>query len=99
MTKHIVAWNFIDTLSDAQKLEHAQIITAELQALPALIDGLTELKVYTNLHDGSSRDLMLVSTHADKAALDTYQSHPAHLRAAGFVRAVTCDRICLDFEE
>lgn len=31
-------------------------------------------------------------------ALKTYQTHPDHVAAGGYVRSVTCNRSCMDYE-
>ena len=31
-------------------------------------------------------------------ALDGYQVHPEHQKMVSFIRTVTCNRICLDYE-
>jgi hypothetical protein len=39
----------------------------------------------------------LISEHDDNAALEAYQSHPAHLEAAAFVSSVISDRAVVDY--
>ena len=31
-------------------------------------------------------------------ALNNYQVHPEHVKVAAFVRSITCNRMCMDFE-
>jgi len=45
-----------------------------------------------------SRDLVLVSSFADRAALAAYQQHAEHQRVVGFLRKVHCGRVVVDYE-
>jgi len=56
------------------------------------------LQVCINEMDSSNKDIALISSFESVDALNAYQVHPAHVAAAGFVRTVTCDRACFDYE-
>ena len=63
------------------------------------IDGLIEIKVYTDGLASSNADLMLDSSFVSEAALKGYAVHPEHVFVADtFVRPFTATRSCLDFE-
>lgn len=98
MVKHIIIWNFKEELSASEKAENAAKIKAGLEGLLGQIDGLTEIKVYTNPLESSNGDLILDSTFVDEASLKGYQTNPKHLEVATFVRSVVSDRKCIDFE-
>lgn len=98
MVKHIIIWNFKDEYSASEKAEHAAKIKFGLEGLLGQIDGLTEIKVYTNPLASSNGDLILDSTFTDETALKGYQTNPKHLEVATFVRSVVADRKCIDFE-
>ena len=98
MVKHIIIWNFKEEYSQAEKAENAAKIKAGLEGLMGKIDGLTEIKVYTNPLESSNGDLILDSTFVDEAALKGYQTNPKHVEVATFVRSVVADRKCIDFE-
>lgn len=49
--------------------------------------------------DSSNREIALIGTYENVEALKAYQVHPAHVEAGKFVRSVTCERACLDYEE
>ncbi|HHX72231.1 MAG TPA: Dabb family protein [Clostridiales bacterium] len=99
MTTHIVSWRFAPEHSEEKKKELAQEIKAKLEALPAVIDGIVEMSVKTDLLPSSSMDLMLFSRFTSPEALAAYQAHPAHREVSRFVRSVICERICLDYNE
>ena len=48
--------------------------------------------------DTSDKSVMLISLFESQAALAAYQVHPAHVKAAGYVKSVMQERICLDFD-
>lgn len=96
MVRHIIIWNFKDDLSDEDKARYAAEIKTGLEGLMGRIDGLTEIRVYTEGLPSSNGDLMLDSTFASKEALEGYQSDPEHLKVAAVVRSVTAHRSCFD---
>lgn len=98
MVKHIIIWNFKEEYTQTEKAENAAKIKAGLEGLMGQIDGLTEIKVYTNPLKSSNGDLILDSTFVDEAALKGYQTNPKHVEVAIFVRSVVADRKCIDFE-
>ncbi|BCJ93492.1 stress responsive protein [Anaerocolumna cellulosilytica] len=101
MVKHIVLWKHGDNFSETEKQEHAKIIKESLEALVHKIPGVISIKVITNpLPSGSGdADLILDSTFESIDALNTYQEHPEHIKAATYVRSVVKDRKCIDYWE
>jgi len=98
MVTHVVGWNFNPELTAQQREKAAARIKTALEALVGQVPGLLTMSVFTQKQPSSQRDLFLVSTHTDAAALAAYAPHPAHQAAAAIVREVTCDRVCLDGE-
>jgi len=99
MVRHIVTWSFKDELSEQERKENAQKIKADLEVLPQYIDGIIEIKVYTDLLPASNRSLVLNSLFESEQALNNYQSHPEHKKVSAFVGTVVKDRVCVDYEE
>ncbi|MCM1387762.1 MAG: Dabb family protein [Bacillus sp. (in: Bacteria)] len=99
MVHHIVLWNLKETLSEAEKKEAASRIKKELEALKGQIPGLVSIRVVTDALSSANRDVGLIAVHESEDDLKGYQVHPAHVAAASYVRSVTCDRICFDYEE
>ncbi|MCL1936233.1 MAG: Dabb family protein [Defluviitaleaceae bacterium] len=93
MIKHIVCWNFKENVTFIEK-ERAKL---ELENLLNKIDGLEEVKVYINLLNTSDRQMVLDSTFISNEALLNYQIHKEHQKVAEFVKNITCDRVCLDY--
>lgn len=98
MVKHIVLWNFVEGLSHAEKAEAGAKIKALLEPIKELVPGAVEIQVLRNQLSSSNRDIALVSAFESVDALATYQNHPAHVEAGKYVRSVTCDRACIDYE-
>ncbi len=98
MVKHVIIWKLKD-MPDSEKEEHKRLIKEGLESLAGKIEGLTEIKVITNLLPSSNGDLMLDSTFTSESALKGYAVHPEHVKVAdGQVRPFVADRKCVDFE-
>ena len=98
MVKHVIIWNLKEDFSDSEKTALKAQIKDGLEGLMGSIDGLVEIKVYTDFLCSSNGDIMLDSTFTDQDALKTYQTNPEHLKVAQIVRASVCSRKCVDFE-
>lgn len=100
MVKHIILWQLKDEFSAEQKAEIKNEIKSGLEGLAGQIEGLLEIKVYTDSLPSSNADLMLWSVFENEAALKGYAVHPAHVKVADEkVRPFTKSRSCLDFED
>ena len=99
MVKHIIIWTLKDEYSNEEKAAIKAEIKAGLEGLKGKIDGLTDIKVYTEGLESSNGDLMLDSTFVSEAALKGYAVHPDHVAvASGKVRPHAKIRSCFDFE-
>lgn len=99
MVKHIILWTLKDEFSTEQKTTIKDGIKKNLEGLLGKIDGLSEIKVYTEGLSSSNAEVMLDSTFETAEALKNYSTHPAHVAVAdGFVRPYTATRACMDFE-
>ena len=100
MIKHIVFWNLADTAEGKTKAENALIIKAELESLMHKIPQIKKIEVGINHPDApaGNYDLALYSEFESMADLDIYQVHPAHQRAANYVKKVVTARVCVDYE-
>ena len=98
MVKHIVLWNFMEGFSDEEKSAAAKKMAALLEPIKELVPGAVDIHVTQNHMSSSNRDVALISTFETAEALAAYQNHPAHVEAGKYVRSVTCDRACMDYE-
>lgn len=99
MVHHIVMWNFLETMSQEEKKAAGAKMKELLEPIGDLVDGARSIQVVVNELDSSNRDVSLISTFETVEALKNYQVHPAHVEAGKFVRSVTCNRSCMDYEE
>ena len=98
MVKHIIIWTLKDEYSNEEKAEIKADIKAGLEGLKGKIEGLTDIKVYTEGLESSNGDLMLDSTFVSEEALKGYAVHPDHVAVAtGKVRPHAKIRSCFDF--
>lgn len=97
MVKHIVLWNFVETMTTEEKKEAGMKMKSILEPLKDVIPGVISLQVVLNELDSSNRDIALIGEYESVEALNNYTIHPAHVEAGKFVRSVTCNRACLDF--
>ncbi len=99
MVKHIILWQLKDELTGEEKETVKLGIKEGLEGLQGVIDGLVEIKVYTNGLPSSNADVMLDSTFTSEEALKAYAIHKEHVKVADEkVRPYTKTRSCLDFE-
>lgn len=98
MVRHIVFWNFLEELSEAEREEAGAKMKALLEPIKELVPGAVEIQVVQNQLASSNRDIALISTFETVEALSAYQNHPAHVEAGKYVGSVTCDRTCMDYE-
>ena len=62
MVKHIVLWNFVAELSDAEKTAAGNKMKELLEPIKELVPGTVEIQVISNQLSSSNRDIALVST-------------------------------------
>lgn len=96
MIKHIVIWNIKE---DIDRDEAKNLVKEKLEALSDLVPSLKHIEVGFNYNSsGAAKDICLNSEFETREDLNSYQVHPAHVEAAGYVKSVTCDRIVVDYE-
>ncbi len=98
MVKHIVLWNFKEGFTEAEKACAASKMKSLLEPIKDMVPGAVEIEVRKNEQPSSNRDVALISKFETVEALAVYQSHPAHVEAGKYVRSVTCERACFDYE-
>lgn len=98
MVNHIVLWNFKPELNEQEREEAGEKIRQSLEAVREKAEGVVSLEVRISELASSSRDIALISSFETVDALNAYQVHPEHVRAAGYIKTVTCDRACFDYE-
>jgi quinol monooxygenase YgiN len=92
MIRHIVMWK----LKNAADAAHFK---AELMSCSNVVPGMLSFEVGIRSEGYEANcDVVLVSTFADKAALDAYQIHPLHKQVSAGLGALRETRSVIDFE-
>lgn len=99
MVNHYVFWNFNDFLTKEEKDEAGNRIKEMLEAVGKVVSGVVSLEVFINQLESSNRDIALISRFESVEALNAYQVHPEHVKAGSYIKTVTTNRTCFDFEE
>lgn len=98
MIRHIVTWKLKATDADERSIAIDHFCT-EFAALPALVHEIKHLRVAHNVVDvPANADLVLIVDFDDVHALDAYQAHPDHQRAAVVARELATKISAIDFE-
>jgi len=85
MVKHIVMFDF----KDENKKENLEKAKAMLEALLESIPTLKNMEVGINFsQEDRAMDLSLYAEFEDKAGLEAYAIHPAHLEVVTFIKSV-----------
>jgi hypothetical protein len=95
--QHVVLFRFPEPLDDAQAGE----MRALVQEWPDRIGGFERLRFGTDLSDGARArgyQFLLLTEHADQAALTAYQQHPVHLAFGDWVYSRGCEVIAFDYQ-
>ena len=99
MVTHLVFFNIKDEAEGLTKPQIAAELKRQLEALPALIPEIKELRCGTDFTASPvSWDFGLFTTFETPAALDIYVDHPDHVLVKNFIFKVTSARAIVDFE-
>ena len=100
MFVHIVFWRLHDHAPNGRtKEENAAELKRRFEALNGVIPGLRRCELGLDVsRTAESADVALLSEFDSKAALDGYQSHPAHKEIVAFLKDVRSERRVVDYE-
>ena len=92
MVKHIVLFKLKDQKDRLKAIE-------ALQSMKGKIEGMIDLEVGEDfLASERSYDIALITTHTDRAALDSYQAHPVHQPVKKVMHEIRESSVAVDFE-
>ena len=95
---HIVLWRMNGTTVQ-ERLSQAKSAAEAFEATRGHIEGVLDMQVGVNVVDAPDAwDLALCMRFESKAALDTYQNHPAHLEIKKIIGPMRMERKQVDFE-
>jgi len=99
LIKHIVMWKLKEFAEGKSKLENAQIIKSDLEALKDKIEQIKYIEVGININESEQAyDVVLYSEFNSMEDLNTYQNHPEHVKVAEFVGKVREARVVTDYD-
>lgn len=99
MVTHIVMWNVKDEAEGMTKHEIIEKMVRDLKGLKNDIAEIASIDAGADFNGSpAAYDVALYSTFPSKDALAAYQAHPAHVKVAGFIKSVVCDRAVVDYE-
>ncbi|NQV42294.1 MAG: Dabb family protein [Candidatus Marinimicrobia bacterium] len=95
MIKHVVSWEFAEENKAGNLLRMKEL----LEELPSLISVIEDYEVGLNIKDSElAMDMVLVSSFADEAALQTYANHAEHKRVVEALHKVTTRAVIVDYK-
>ena len=99
MIRHIVMWKLKEHAEGGDRPANLIKMRALLESCADLVPGMAGFTVAV-AQPGleATYDIVLDSSFDSVAALDAYQTHPAHLAIKPFIGAVRLERQCMDFE-
>jgi len=92
-------WKLKEFAEGKSKLENAQIIKSDLEALKDKIEQIKYIEVGININESEQAyDVVLYSEFNSMEDLNTYQNHPEHVKVAEFVGKVREARVVTDYD-
>ncbi|MBR1809042.1 MAG: Dabb family protein [Paludibacteraceae bacterium] len=100
MIKHIVFFRLAETAEGRTKIENAQIIKAGLEGLIDKVPGLKSIEVGINVPYApqTDYDIALTCLFDTWEDLNTYATHPEHLKVAAYIGKCKTSRAACDYE-
>lgn len=96
--RHIVQWTMISS-EQSEKAAALEQIRQALEPLVELIPELRSLTVTPNVaYFGVNADAILVAEFATLEDLETYATHPLHVKAANSIKPLFASRSAIDIE-
>jgi len=92
MIRHVVCHRYCDK-AEASK------VSALLQSLVGVVPSLRSMETGVDCMDSPrSCHLALIATFDDRAGLEEYQNHPAHLKVKEYIHTVLESSVSVDYE-
>lgn len=100
MIKHIVLFKLADEAEGKSREDNAIIIKEQLESLKEIIPEIHSISVQINHTeaDNSNYDIMLDSEFKSFQDLNTYATHPEHLRVGDYIKKTRISRAAIDYE-
>lgn len=98
MIRHIITWKLV--AQDPEERDDAfDRLAGEFGALPGLIPEIAALQITRDLEETEGNwDVVLIVDYASREDLETYQTHPEHVRVKAIAATLVNSRAAIDFE-
>ena len=98
MVRHIVLFKLRDDVPEAEKLRVMNAFKSAIEALPAKISCIREIKVGLNINPNEKWHIALNSVFDTLEDVNFYAKHPDHVAAGKLLAEAKEERACVDFE-
>ena len=93
-------WKIINDIENRPKVEVTFKMKELLEGLNGKIPGLIKMEVGVNtLEADNVYDVVLIGDFENKEAYVSYSQHPEHTKIVPFFKALTLERIIVDYEK
>lgn len=98
MIRHIVIFKLKPAMSAQEKKSVMTAFKSDIEALPAVINCIRNIRVGLNVHADEVCDICLESVFDTLDDVRAYSVHPAHRAVAGRLAPYIEVRSCVDYE-
>ena len=99
MIKHIVLFQLRQDISAETRSAVMHTFKQAIEALPHSIPCIRQIHVGFNVNPAEKWDVCLESTFDSMEDLDTYATHPEHVKVAQYIGKCKSARSAVDYEE
>jgi len=96
MLTHIVIWKYRTDIEKEVRADHVALLRGLVSTIPEIVSFSVGFDV---LHLPRSYDTGLVAVFQDRAGLEAYTIHPAHIKVAELGRSISEHVASVDFED
>ena len=100
MLKHVVMWKLKEHAEGKTKTENALWMKEHLEPLKDIIPEIISLEVGVNINKSDmAYDAVLISRFKNENDLETYKTHPEHVKISNYCKKIRESRVVADFYE
>lgn len=96
MLTHIVIWKYRRDIEREVRADHVTLLRGLVDTIPEIVSFSVGFDM---LHLPRSYDTGLVAVFQDRAGLEAYTIHPAHIKVAELGRSISEHVASVDFED
>ncbi len=96
MIRHIVMWKYKETLSENERKELFEKLSAAAENMRGNVKGLLDINLFENKNPKEKHDLCLFCTFGELSDVDSYQTDALHVVFKDIITGNVTDRVCID---